>query len=76
LRYTREHHGCSGKEVIKMFWGLIPRINILAVNWIIRRIGVAVGLVAMLVAAIVIVAAFSTARHGTPLGSGLIWVKL
>jgi hypothetical protein len=58
-----------------MFWGSIPRIDILAVNWIIRRIGVGVALVAMIVAVLAIVASFYLARHGSPLASGLIWVK-
>lgn len=58
-----------------MYWGPIPRINILAVNWIIRRIGVGVALVAMIFAVLAIVAGFYMARHGSPLASGLIWVK-
>ena len=58
-----------------MSWGSIPHIDILAVNWIIRRLGVGIAQVAILVAVLAIVAAFSTARLGTPLGSGLIWVK-
>jgi hypothetical protein len=58
-----------------MFWGSIPRINILAVNWIIRRIGIGVALVAMIVAVLAIVAGFYLARHGSPLASGIIWVK-
>jgi uncharacterized membrane protein len=59
-----------------MSWGSIPRIDILAVNWIIRRIGVGVALVATLVAVLAIVASLYMARHGSPLaGSGLIWGK-
>ena len=58
-----------------MSWGSIPRINILAVNWIIRRIGIGVALVAMIVAVLAIVAGFYLARHGSPLASGIIWVK-
>jgi sugar phosphate permease len=60
-----------------MFGGSIPRIDILAVNWIIRRVGVGVGFaLAMIVAAVIaIVVAFCMARHGVPQASGLIWVK-
>jgi len=53
----------------------IPRIDISAVNWIIRRVGIGVALIAMIVAVVAIVASLHAARHGMPLGSGLIWVK-
>jgi len=58
-------------KVIAMSWGSIPRIHIFVVNWIVRRIGVGVTLVAVLA----IVAGFCAARHGNPLASGMIWVK-
>ena len=58
-----------------MSWGSITRIQILAVNWIIRRIGVGVALFAMIVAVLAIVAGFYLARHGSPMASGIIWVK-
>jgi UPF0716 family protein affecting phage T7 exclusion len=62
-------------KVIAMSWGSIPRIHIFAVNWIVRRIGVGVTLVAMIVAVLAIVAGFCAVRHGNPLASGMIWVK-
>lgn len=60
-----------------MSGGSIPRIDLHAVNWIIRRVNVGVGVVVatMIVAVIAIVAGLYAARHGSPLGGGLIWVK-
>jgi hypothetical protein len=60
-----------------MFGGCISQRGVFAVNWIIRRAGVGVGvaLVTMIVLVAAIAAGFFAARHGTPLGGGLIWVK-
>jgi hypothetical protein len=57
-----------------MYGGFLPRIDISAVNWIIRRAGIGVALIAMVVV-LAIVVGFFAACHGSPLASGLIWVK-
>jgi hypothetical protein len=75
LRYIHAQQSYPGEEVIEMSGGFLPRMDIFAVNWIVRRIGIGATLVAMVVAVIAIAAGLYATKHGTPLASGLIWVK-
>ena len=64
-----------GEGVSMMSGGTTPRIETSAVNWIVRRVGVGIALAAAIALVIAIVIGFYGAKHGMPLGSGMIWTK-
>jgi hypothetical protein len=76
VRYIHaQQNDQHGEGVNTMSEGTTPRIETSAVNWIVRRVGVGIALAAAIALVIAIVLGFYGAKHGMPLGSGMIWTK-